>query len=649
MAIRPIAAATAPRPAASRAPAARRRAGERERPQRAGLGPTSDVLAPARASHASDPHGLEREHAVGERDERGAVGDEHGRAARRAASRRPRAPPRSVSPSRLAVGSSSSSSGASRRNARASAMRWRSPAESPAPRSPSTVSSPRGSRRRSRRDRPRRRPPRPPSRGLRAPEAHVLRRSSRRTGAVAAGPTRAAPARRRGRARRARRRRCAPTRLRALTSPSSTPSSVDLPHPLGPTSASTSPGSTVSETRRAPRSRATRVGDAQPVDAIAAARVGHARRGARAASRGRSSTREHLLGGGHALGARVVVGAELAQRQVGLRGQHEREQRGAQSRGSPPISRSPIATATSATEIVATSSRISEERNVIRSVVSAVAPVAVGDLPDRRDLGLRAPEHLQRRQSRDDVQEVAGETFQRAELAVHALPRGRPDERHEQRDQRDRQRDDRAPRSSRCQRTAAITASGTITARQQLRQVQREVAVERVDPACREDRELAVRCSRGCPGRASAMRSSSAARSCDLARAEDRLAASSATHAIDARASTTASSTSQRSAQLCELRPPRRRRDDVREQPRLRDDQQRAENAERYRDEQERAGRARVTEQSLVERPHGAIMTESPCPPNMGIRVTAGLSSIVPMVLAALMSTACGARPRRHG
>ena len=50
----------------------------------------------------------------------------------------------SVSPSRPAVGSSSRSRGASRRKARASATRWRSPAESPAPRSPSTVPAPSG-------------------------------------------------------------------------------------------------------------------------------------------------------------------------------------------------------------------------------------------------------------------------------------------------------------------------------------------------------------------------------------------------------------------------------------------------------------------------------------------------------------------------
>jgi hypothetical protein len=39
----------------------------------------------------------------------------------------------------------------------------------------------------------------------------------------------------------------------------------------------------------------------------------------------------------------------------------------------PLISRNPIATATSATEIVATNSRINDDRKVTRSVASAVA------------------------------------------------------------------------------------------------------------------------------------------------------------------------------------------------------------------------------------------------------------------------------------
>ena len=43
---------------------------------------------------------------------------------------------------------------------------------------------------------------------------------------------------------------------------------------------------------------------------------------------------------------------------------------------------------------------------------------SVGDVADRPDLGLGPPEDLQRRQAGDDVEEVAGQRLERAELAV---------------------------------------------------------------------------------------------------------------------------------------------------------------------------------------------------------------------------------------
>ena len=102
------------------------------------------------------------------------------------------------------------------------------------------------------------------------------------------------------------------------------------------------------------------------------------RRRPRASARRASMTANDLLGRRHALGARVVVGAEPSQRQVGLRRQHEREQPGAQVHARRRVSRSPMATATIATESVATSSRISEDRNVTRSVDERVRAVALG-------------------------------------------------------------------------------------------------------------------------------------------------------------------------------------------------------------------------------------------------------------------------------
>ena len=59
---------------------------------------------------------------------------------------------------------------------------------------------------------------------------------------------------------------------------------------------------------------------------------------------------------------------------------------------------------------------------MIRSVADRGPAVAFGDLADRLRLRLGAAEDLQRRQPGDDVEEVAGEPLERAELAVHALP-----------------------------------------------------------------------------------------------------------------------------------------------------------------------------------------------------------------------------------
>ena len=170
-------------------------------------------------------------HAVGQCDQRpaGARPRRHVRP-RTSSSDGAHASPPPVAPSRPAVGSSSSSSGASRRNARARAMRWRSPAEQPGaalaqlgldavgqrarPRPP-------GERRRARATRPRAR--RPGGRRARC------RRSSRRTGAGVAAPTRGGRARPRGRARA---HRSPPTRTlpaAGVTRPSSTRNNVVLP------------------------------------------------------------------------------------------------------------------------------------------------------------------------------------------------------------------------------------------------------------------------------------------------------------------------------------------------------------------------------------------------------------------------------------
>ena len=83
------------------------------------------------------------------------------------------------------------------------------------------------------------------------------------------------------------RRRSRPTRRRASRSPASTPSSVDLPAPFGPTSARTSPACTA---RSTPRARERRRSDTVTPDASARTRAGLDGPGRRGWRRGRAAS-----------------------------------------------------------------------------------------------------------------------------------------------------------------------------------------------------------------------------------------------------------------------------------------------------------------------------------------------------------------------
>ena len=216
----------------------------------------------------------------------------------------------SVAPSRSAVGSSSRSRGASRRKARASATRWRSPAESPAPRSPSAGAERRPAARRPGRPRPawsiaamqprRRRRPAGPSRTFvadrRGEEMWTLGHPGQPCGAMRPGRGRrdvdAADADR--------------PSLRRDEAEHAPSSSVDLPQPLGPVMATTSPGSIDERHPVEGRLVPARVGDAQVVRPRAVPTPGRARRSGCPRRRRRLVEHaEHLLGGADAVGAGV--------------------------------------------------------------------------------------------------------------------------------------------------------------------------------------------------------------------------------------------------------------------------------------------------------------------------------------------------------
>ena len=214
--------------------------------------------------------------------------------------------------------------------------------------------------------------------------------------------------------------------------------------------------------------------------------------------------------GGHALLAGVELGAQPPQRQVRLGRQDQGEEADLQRHLA---DRQPEAdpTATRATEIVASSSSTSAERKATRSVAHRLDAVGVGDPAQDRDLGVGPPVGAQRRQAGDDVEEAVRQARRGPPSAARRRAlRHPPDEDHEHRDQRHgqqhRQRGDRRrPRPGRRRPTA-----GTIAASASCGQVPREVAVERVEAAGREQRRPR-RCAPPTPSAARAPRPARAA------------------------------------------------------------------------------------------------------------------------------------------
>ena len=409
----------------------------------------------------------------------------------------------SVSLSRPAVGSSSRRSGASRTKARARARRCRSPAERPAPPSPRSVSAPWGSRRTT--------SVRPAASsasvtscvgGVRSAEPDVLGDGAREE-------------------------------MRSLRHPS------DVSAPVGEVDVGEvdpaehdRPGIGAQEPeddrqqRRLAASAGTGqghglsplqdevhvveggrpafgVGDAQPGDTDPDA--GRAGGPSRRARPGVVEQLEDLFGCLHAVGTGVVVGAERPQGQVGLRREHQHEER---------VFEGHVPTE----QAQADGDRDERDRHrgeqfedQRRQEGQAQRghrgrPVAIGDRGDRPGLGLGTTEDLERGQSRHDVEEVPGQLLERPHAGGGAVLRGGSDERHEERDQgkADRDQDGADPVRS---RHHADDRDGHDDGQEQLGQVAREVAVECVDPGGQEHAELtravaveALWAERGDPG-----------------------------------------------------------------------------------------------------------------------------------------------------
>ncbi len=197
---------------------------------------------------------------------------------------------------------------------------------------------------------------------------------------------------------------------------------------------------------------------------------------------------EDLLGRLHSVGAGVVVGAEGAEREVGLGSEDEHEERVLEAH-------------VPAEEAQAHGHGDERHRHGGQQLEyqggeegqpqrrHGGRAVAVRHRCDRSGLGLRPSEHLEGGQPGHDVEEVAGQLLQRSHAGGGAVLGGGADERHEERDQREADRDQGGADPVRAG-DDADDRDGDDDGEEELGEVAREVAVERVDPGRHEHAEL---------------------------------------------------------------------------------------------------------------------------------------------------------------
>ena len=354
----------------------------------------------------------------------------------------------SVAPSRFAVGSSSRSNGGVARGTRARARH--AGARPPTTRRRLRRASSRGRRARGRpsptsprlRDRPFdrvgagcvgaargarcRRSSREEVRALRYPR-HVARATRRGRGvARSTPPTRTEP--------------CCGRRSRAAQPAASTSRS-----PLGPVTASTSPGSI--DERDARRARAgsrpgIRHDEARRSRSPDVAGVGHV--GARALVRERLlEHREDLVRRAETFRAGVVVGADQAQREVRLGREHEHEQRGTKTDVAVEQAQPDRDRHERDRQCSRRSSSTSDERNASRSVDIVVRRYSSVTSRIVRTCAFDRPKIFKVASPPTTSRKWPESSLQRAELPVGAPARCHADQRHEQRDERQRDEDDR--------------------------------------------------------------------------------------------------------------------------------------------------------------------------------------------------------------
>ena len=198
---------------------------------------------------------------------------------------------------------------------------------------------------------------------------------------------------------------------------------------------------------------------------------------------------EDLLRRAQPLGAGVEVGADGPQRQVGLRGQDQHEER----RLEPDVAvQQPQADRDRDEGHGDAGQQLQHQRGEEGQAEGRHGrpPVAVGHRADGLDLRLRAAEDLERRQPGHDVEEVARQPLQRAQLAVGVAAGRRPDQHHEDRDEGERHGDDDR-RQPVLGGDHGQHGERHDHGQHELRQVAGEVAVEGVDTPRGQGHELA--------------------------------------------------------------------------------------------------------------------------------------------------------------
>ena len=197
-------------------------------------------------------------------------------------------------------------------------------------------------------------------------------------------------------------------------------------------------GGEVEVERRGQRGRRTRPARPRSDEVRGAGAAGAGRRGG-----GAGEQRVGLGQRGRALGGRVELGADPAQRPVGLGGEQQHGERDPEvhrARGEPQSHRHRDQRDGQRGDQL-------EDRRGGEGHLEGLhrgAAVAVGDRPDGADLRLGAAVRDQRRQAADHVEEVARQGLEGAPLVPGAVARGQPDEDREDRHEGEGERHDEA-------------------------------------------------------------------------------------------------------------------------------------------------------------------------------------------------------------